>query len=242
MRQRGGMVSRRSVRRLVLTAVGSLAMAATVPGTFVPAGATLATAKVPPAIVAAGRDRLIAIGDLPGHWTPSAYGSGTQGESSGAAGGCGIAEPGVVQSHPFIEGPYFDQKGSSAEIQEEVDIFPNGRQATTDMRFSAKTAFQQCLVQSFNQKKATLAKDFGQGATVGTITSQSIPVSQFGQGAVDVRVTIPINLGGVTSDFTQDDVVIVQGKYEAVVDESDYPTPIPAALQSRIDQVVAGRL
>jgi hypothetical protein len=111
-----------------------------------------------------------------------------------------------------------------------------------DMKLGATTAVQQCLVQSFNQKKATLAKDFGQGATVGTITSQSVPVSKFGQGTVDVRVTIPILLDGVTSNFTQDNVVMVQGKYEAVVDESNFPAPIPAALQSRLDGVVAGRL
>jgi hypothetical protein len=240
-RQGRGAVSRRPGWMFVLTAAGSLTVTGILPLTSA-AGAAGATEKVPQSAIAAGRDRLMEVTQLPGHWTPSSFGSATQGESSGGNNGCGLPEPGVVQSHPFVESPFYDQKGSSVEVQEEIDVFPNARQASTDMKFGVGAAVTQCVVQAFNQKKSSIVKGFGDGATVGTITAQTVPVTQYGQGAVDMRVTIPLQLDGAVENLYQDGVVIVQGKYEAVIDETDFVTPIPTALQSTIDRAVAGRL
>ena len=92
-------------------------------------------------IFAAARARLINESQLAGHWTASSYGAGSSGGGSGSSGGgsgssggsgnsiavsqcSNVSEPGVDQNPYFVEGDYFDRKGTNAEIQEEIDVYP----------------------------------------------------------------------------------------------------------------------
>ena len=92
------------------------------------------------AVFAATRARLIKESELAGQWTASSYGAGSSGGGSGGSGSSinvsqchNVNEPGVDQNPYFVEGDYFDRKGTNAEIQEEIDVYPNTKQATKNV-------------------------------------------------------------------------------------------------------------
>jgi hypothetical protein len=191
-----------------------------------------------------GRNELVKLGALPGRWSTSPYGGdGTGGGSSGGPGACeGLSEPGVDQNPPTVEGPYFDEKKTDVEVQEEIDVYPAAHQAVQDLKFGETSAAQQCFVQEFNQQKAAIVKGIGDGAKVGAVTAQSISIKQYDQGAAEIRLTIPIKVGAGSLSLYYDNVVIVQGRSEAVLDESDLSAPVPSDLEAAIDQAVARKL
>jgi len=237
---------RHGARLVVLTVTGALAAGAALAATSAPAYASISGHGAKGSAVAMGRSEMIKISALPGRWTQSPYGSGGGGGGGGFSGGpasCnGLSEPGVDQNPPTVESPYFDQKGTNVEIQEEIDVYPTAEQAAKDLKFDEASAAQQCIIGAVNQEKASIAEGIGHGAKVGIITAQPAPVLQYDQGAVDLRLTIPIEVEGGSVDLYYDAVVIVHGRSEAVLDESNLSTPVPAALEATVDQAVARKL
>ena len=203
-------------------------------------------------IFAAARARLINESQLAGHWTASSYGAGSSGGGSGSSGGSGnsivvsqcsnVSEPGVDQNPYFVEGDYFDRKGTNAEIQEEIDVYPNSEQATEDVRFTSTSAFQSCYLSLFTQRKRSIVAGVGKGATVGTITMEPIPIAKYGQQSAEIRLVIPITYEGTTVDYDYDYVAIAVGKYEAELDESDFSTPVPANIADNFERAVVHSL
>jgi hypothetical protein len=203
-------------------------------------------------IFAAARARLIKESQLAGHWTASSYGTGGSGGGPGSSGGSGnsitvsqcnnVSEPGVDQNPYFVEGDYFDQKGTNAEIQEEIDVYPTSEQATKDVVFTSTSTFQSCYLSLFSQRKSSIVAGVGKGATVGTITMEPIPIAKYGQQSAEVRLVIPITYGGATVDYDYDYVAIAVGKYEAELDESDFSTPLPANIADNFERAVVHSL
>lgn len=196
---------------------------------------------------ALGRSELISVKSLPGTWTQSPYGSSGGGGGDGGAnspGGaaCNLKEPGVDQDPPTVESPYFDQANTSVEFQEEIDVYPSAAQARRDVAFSGTRAVQRCMVAAFNQERTSLAQSIGKGATVGTITTSQVPVRRYDQGTTDLRLIIPITYQGVRIDLYVDTVTMAQGRSEAVLDESDLGSPVPARLRSTFESAVAKKL
>ncbi|HLN17693.1 MAG TPA: hypothetical protein VK277_13195 [Acidimicrobiales bacterium] len=202
-------------------------------------------------VFAAARALLVKKSQLAGQWTASSYGAGSSGGGSGSSGGsgnsinvsqCNVSEPGVDQNPYFVEGDYFDRKGTNAEIQEEIDVYPNAKQATKDVMFTSSSAVQSCYLTVFSQHKSSLAAGVGKGATVGTIKIEPVPIAKYGQQSAEFRLVIPIVYEGVTVDLDYDYVAIAVGKYEAVLDESDSPTPLPAKVATNFEQAVVHNL
>ena len=197
------------------------------------------------AVLAAARARLIKESQLAGQWTASSYGAGSSGGGSAGSDSSinvsqckNVTEPGVDQDPYYVEGDYFDQKGTSAEIQEEIDVYPNSKQATKDVEFTAGSIFQSCYLTLFSQRKSSIAAGIGKGATVGTITLAPVPIAKYGQQSAEFRLVIPITYEGATFVLDYDYVVIAVGKYEAELDESDLSTPLPATIAANFEQAV----
>jgi hypothetical protein len=200
------------------------------------------------AVFAAARARLIKESQLAGHWTTSSYGSGSSGGGSNSSGGSSkpnnvsqcsnVSEPGVDQNPYFVEGNYFDQKGTNAEVQEELDVYPSSKQAIKDVQFANSSAFQSCFQSLFSQQKSSIASSVGKGATVGAITIESLPIAKFGQQSAEFRLVIPIVYQGVTVNLDYDYVAIAVGNYEAELDESDLATPLPAKIATNFQTAV----
>jgi hypothetical protein len=199
-------------------------------------------------VFAAARAHLIKKSQLAGQWTASSYGAGSTGGGSASSGGSGnsvnvsqcpnTSEPGVDQNPYFVEGNYFDQKGTNAEIQEEIDVYPNAKQAAKDVEFTSTPAFQSCYLTLFSQQKSSIAAGVGKGATIGTITIAPVPIAKFGQQSAEYRLVVPITYEGTTADLQEGFVAIAVGKYEAVLDESDLATPLPAKIATNFQQAV----
>lgn len=201
------------------------------------------------AVFAAARARLIKESQLAGQWTASSYGAGSSGGGSGGSGSSinvsqchNVNEPGVDQNPYFVEGDYFDRKGTNAEIQEEIDVYPNTKQATKNVEFTASPAFQSCYLTLFSQRKNSIAAGVGKGATVGTVTIEPVPIARYGQRSAEFRLVIPIMYEGVTVVLDYDYVAIAVGKYEAQLDESDSSTPLPATIATNFEQAVVHSL
>jgi hypothetical protein len=200
------------------------------------------------AVLAAARAHLIEKSQLAGKWTASSYGSGSSGGGPGSSGGSGnsingsvcasVSEPGVDQSPYFVESDYYDQKGTSAELQEEIDVYPNATQATKDVEFTTTSAFQSCYLSDFSQSKNSIAAGIGKGATIGTITIAPVSIGKFGQKSAEFRLVIPINYQGATVDLDYDYVAIAEGKYEAELDESNLAAPLPTKIATNFQQAV----
>jgi hypothetical protein len=148
----------------------------------------------------------------------------------------------VDQNPPVVEGPYFDQKGANTEIQEEIDVFPTSQQAAEDLRVKETPAVLTCFVQYFNQDKSSLVSSLGHGATVGTITGSDVPIAKYAQGAGDIRLLIPMDINGGSVTYYYDDVIMVKGRFEAILDESNIPQPVAPTLAAIIDKAAAHRL
>jgi hypothetical protein len=215
-----------------------------------PAGAS--TKHSAAAVFAAARARLITKSQLAGKWTASSYGAGSSGGGSASSGGSGgsnnvsqcnsVSEPGVDQNPYFVEGQYFDQKGTNAEVQEEIDVYPNAKQATEDVEFTTSPAFQSCYLTLFSRDKNSIASGIGKGATVGTIAIEPESIAKYGQQSAGFRLVIPIIYEGSTVDYDYDYVAIAVGKYEAELDESDLATPLPADVAANFENAVVHSL
>src|SRR5271170_6376595 len=218
-------------RQIIVAVAGFLVMGTAIVGVSSAASAHSVRHKES-AIEALAQSKLIKSTALPGKWTQSAYGSG--GGSGGPSGNppavCNsLQEPGVDQNPPFVESPYFDQNGTSVEIQEEIDVYPTAQQAAKDLLFSETPKFQQCFVAGFNQQRGYEAKIIGHGVKVGLSASRVEPMARYGQAATDIRVTTPISGPGGTLTSYYDNVIIVQGRYEAIIEEADFQSPVPVA-------------
>jgi hypothetical protein len=221
-------------------------------GTFGAPGAGASAKQSAKAVFAAARARLIKESQLAGQWTSSSYGAGSSGGGSGSSGGPGdsinvsqcknVSEPGVDQNPYFVEGDYFDQKGTNAELQEEIDVYPTAKQASKDVEFTTSSAFQSCYLTLFSQQKSSIAAGVGKGATVGTIAIEPVPIAKYGQRSAEFRLVVPIVYQGATVDLDYDYVAMAVGKYEAELDESDLPTPLPATIAANFEQAVVHSL
>jgi hypothetical protein len=245
----------RSRGRGYLVALGvtaSTMLAIGLVGSACPAAGGAPTKENAKETFAAARARLITASQLAGKWKSSPYGAGSTGgggrSSSGSgdsvnASHCdGLSEAGVDQNPYFVEGDYFDQKGTNVELQEEIDVYPNATQATKDVEFTSTSAFRSCSLQLFSQQKRTIAAGVGKGATVGTITTESVPIADYGQRSAEIRLLIPIKYQGVEVDYYYDSVAIAVGKYEAELDESDFSTAVPPAIANNFEQAVVKRI
>jgi hypothetical protein len=245
------MASRAGGRVPVRAAIGALALVVAV-AIWVAgapradaAGGTGKTSKA--AAVAMGRQELIKVTALPGEWTLSPFvtsaGTGARGSGGAIPKACqALVKSNIDQSPPVVESPYFDQKGGTAEIQEEIDIYPSARQAARVLALNGTSALQQCFAQAFNADRTAIASSVGQGATVGTMTAQAAPIATYGQGAEDTRLVIPITYNGTSFNLYYDNVVIVKGRSQAVIEESNLSEPIATSLAAAVDQAVASKL
>jgi hypothetical protein len=227
-----------------LGALGAVVLALTLAG-----GTAGASSSATKKALAQGKSRLIAVSALPGHWTSSPYGSGSESGGGGGSGGglagaaaCNTPEPGVDQNPPTVESPYFDEKKTEIEVQEEIDVYPNAKQASTDLAFSRSAAALQCFSQYFNASKGSLAKEIGSGATVGTVTDQSVPVPSYDNGTSDIRILIPVSVEGGSLTLYFDFLTMVKGQYEAIIDESNLSGPLPSKLAVSVAKAVAHKL
>jgi hypothetical protein len=228
-------------------------LALAVTGALGAPGAGASTKQSAKAVFALARAHLVKKSQLAGQWTASSYGGGTSGGGgSGSSGGSGLSinvsqcnnvnEPGVDQNPYFVESDYFDQKGTNAEIQEEIDVYPNAKQATKDVVFTSSSAFQSCYITLFSQRKSSIAASVGKGATVGTITIQPVSIAKYGQQSAEFRLVIPIVYEGATVILDYDYVAIAEGQYEAELDESDIGSPLPAKIATNFEQAVVHSL
>jgi hypothetical protein len=239
-------------RLRLLFAVGPAVLALGLTGALGAPAAGASTKQSAKAVFAAARARLIKKSQLAGHWTASSYGTGSTGGGSGSSGGSGgsinnsqcknVTEPGVDQNPYFVEGDYFDQKGTNVELQEEIDVYPSAKQAIKDVEFTDSSAFQSCYLALFSQQKNSIAAGVGKGATVGTITIQPESIAAYGQQSAEFRLVIPINYEGSTVTLDYGYVAIAMGKYEADLDESDLSNPLPAKIATNFEQAVVHSL
>ncbi len=204
-----------------------------------------ATASAAPSPTAQARSDLVTVKVLPGHWTTSPYGNSGGGGGSSGPGlprQCRKLGSGFDANPPTVESPYFDKANSSTELQEEIDIYPNAGQAQKAARVTGSTAAAHCIAAVFNQMRGSLAQSIGKGATVGTIAASVEPAPHLGQAASTLRITIPITYQGVSLNLLTTLVNFSQGRFEAVLDESNLGGPVPAAIRNAFEGAASHKL
>jgi hypothetical protein len=198
-------------------------------------GAQFAWAGASPASDRAqAKKALLVLADLPKGWHQE---KGSGGSSSGnfpgasqLAGCIGVPASLIASNPPEADGPYFENKSGSLEVQDSVSVFPSATRARSELAAMANTKTPGCMATIMNGAfKAKIAKSAGKGTKLGTITVTRADPANFGSGTTGLVMALPISKQGVSLTATITAVYSIKGKFGQQIDFNSYGTPFPPA-------------
>jgi len=186
---------------------------------------------------------LIVKSDLPKGWTSSSSGnnSGSLPGEDQLAHCLGMPESVVTGNPPSVYSPEFSSKNQLLLVDDSVQIDPSAKYAKEDYESLAEANSPSCVASEFNgPAKASLAKGFGHGATVGTIVANRTPSSYFGPHVADVTLYFPVTFSGTTVNLEMTLTDYVKGRLEQIMAffgiESNFPSSLSKHLTTVGDQ------
>jgi hypothetical protein len=208
--------------------------------------APLATASTRKAAVAEGRKSLLVRSDFPKGWTTSSSSSSGNNLGNKQLAAClGVPVSEINFNAPTANSPEFDQNSTGLSVNDDVKIFPSVKVANEQFALFASPKSPVCIARAFNSPavKQQLAKGFGAGMTVGTITATSLKRPSVALKAVALGLNIPIKDNGKTIPVLMDVAIMVsKEKGSELLFVSASGLPFPASLEAHLETVVAQRL
>jgi hypothetical protein len=200
------------------------------------------------AAVAEAKQALIVHSDFPTGWTVSPSDNSNNDNTPGLAqlAAClGVPKSVVNYNPPQAYSPDFDQNKTGLSVSDDVEVFPS--QKILNQQFGLYTGAKSptCLAAAFNTPsvKAQLAKSFGAGITVGTITSSIGARPDVKDEAAAIGVTIPLVYKGTKESVSVEMVFVVHALRGAELTfTSASGLPFPAALATHLELVTDQRL
>jgi hypothetical protein len=201
------------------------------------------------AAVAEAKKALIVHSDFPTGWTVSPSDNSNNNDNTPGlaqlAACLGVPKSVVNYNPPQAYSPDFDQNKTGLSVYDDVEVFPSV--TILNQQFGLYTGAKSpgCLAAAFNTPsvKAELAKSFGAGVTVGTITSSTGPRPAVKDEAAAIGVTIPILYNGTKETISVVMVFIVHALRGAELTfTSASGLPFPAALATHLELVTNQRL
>jgi hypothetical protein len=229
--------------KLSRTLLGAVAVVAMTSVSSLPAGALSRAAAV-----AEAKQALIVRSDFPTGWTVSPSDNSNNDNTPGVAqlAAClGVPKSVVNYNPPQAYSPDFNQNSTGLSVYDDVEVFPNVKILNQQFGLYTGAKSPGCLAAAFNTPsvKAQLAKSFGAGVKVGTVTSSVGARPDVKDEAAAIGVTIPYVYKGSKGSISVDMVFIVHALRGAELTfTSASGLPFPAALATHLELVTDQRL
>jgi hypothetical protein len=223
--------------------MGTVALVAMTCATFLtPAGALSHKAAI-----AEAKQVLIVQSDFPQGWTasPSDNSNNTPLGLAQLAACLGVPKSVVNYNPPQAYSPDFNQNKTGLSASDDVEVFPNTKILNQQFGLYTGAKSPACIAAAFNTPsvKAQLAKSFGAGVTVGTITASREARPDVKDQAAAEGIFVPIVYNGSKESISVDMVFIVSKLRGAELTfTSASGLPFPAALATHLELVTDQRL
>lgn len=216
-------------RTLVGAAAGAMLVlgGATATAASTPAGAAAGR----PAAVARAEHDLLRRSDFPAGWTASPMGTTGAGQTVGVdqiAACVGVPGRSFPADPPRATDPEFDQTTEDLSVDEEVTVFPTTTAAAAAFSVFADPRASTCA--------AAYLRRTGPHFTVRRLSFPAL-----GARSTGLALSLPVTADGRTVTTLVDDVFVLTGRTEVVLDLTALGSPFPAALARSLATTAAGR-
>jgi|SRR6202453_4240479 hypothetical protein len=198
------------------------------------------------AAVAEAKQVLIVRSDFPASWTVSPSDNSNNAPGVAQLAAClGVPKSVVNYNPPQAYSPNFNQNKTGLSVNDDVEVFPNIKILNQQFGLYTGAKSPDCLAVAFNTPsvKAQLAKSFGAGVTVGTITASKDARPDVKDEAAAIGVNVPFVYKGSNESITIVMAFIVHGLRGAELTfTSASGLPFPAALATHLELVTDQRL
>jgi hypothetical protein len=226
--------------------VGGVSLGVMAVGLVLSAGVTPAGAGTSSS-VAQAKKHLLVLADLPKGWTvekgSADSGGGSLPGGSQLAACIGVPASVIDDNSPEADGPYYQNKDQSLEVQDSISVFPSTAYAKAQLSAMGNAKTPGCVAAYLNGAGKSLfePKDSEDG-TVGTITVTPLNTRAFGPGVVGIVMNVPITDQGVSLTTQIISVNAIKGRLGQSITYNSYGLPFPSSLSKHLDSVALGRL
>lgn len=228
-----------TVRTLVAVVLGTGLVTAAVAG---PAGS--AESSSTKAAVAQAKTELIVLKDLPKGWTssPSSNGNSSIPGASQLATCLGVPTSVVNDNPPSANSPEFDSADHSMTVTDSIAVSPSTASAKADYNSLANAKAPGCLTTVLNGvTKASLASEFGSGASIGTIEVTRSPRSEFAGHGANFTAFLPVTVQEQTLNVQLTIIDYLKGYENETVTFTSVQSPFPTSLAKHLTTVAVSR-
>jgi hypothetical protein len=201
-----------------------------------------------PSNVAQAKNHLLVLSDMPRGWTAEKGSGGSSGSGAFPGGSqlaacIGVPASIVNDDSPTANGPYYQNKAQSLEVQDSVSVFPSTTHGRTELAAMANPKTPGCVASFMNGPgKSSLETHSGKGETIGAITVTPLDPKVYGAGVAGFVVNLPVTYQGVTVPTRIISVNAVKGRLGQSITYNSYGNPFPTSLAKHLDSIALGRL
>jgi hypothetical protein len=194
--------------------------------------------------VANAKKALIVLKDLPKGWTstPATGGNSSIPGASQLATCLGVPASVINDDPPSANSPEFDSANHLMTVNDSIAVSPSVKSAKADYNSLANAKTPGCLTTVLNgASKASLASEFGTGATIGTIDVTRAPNAEFAGHGADFTAFLPVTVQGQTLNVQLTIIDYLKGTENETVTFTAIETPFSTALAKHLTTVAVKR-
>jgi hypothetical protein len=198
--------------------------------------------------VAQAKKLLLVLSDLPQGWSKqkgsSGNGSGNFPGAKKLAACIGVPAKLIESNPPQANGPTYQNKGDSLEVQDGVSVFSSAKEAKAEFNAVANAKAPGCTATAMNTPvfRKSVLSGAGKGSQIGTITATAINPANFYPGSAGFVLVIPLKVQGVSLNISFAVVYYVKGALGQQIQFTSYGATFPSSLTSTLSAVAAHRL
>ena len=196
------------------------------------------------AAVAHAKTELIVLKDLPKGWksTTTSNDNSTIPGASQLAACLGVPTSVINDNPPSANSPEFDSADQSMTVTDSIAVSPSTASAKADFDSLANAKTPGCLTTVLNGvTKATLASEFGSGATIGTIDVTRSPGSEFAGHGANFTAFLPVTVQEETLNVQLTIIDYLKGTDNETVTLTSVQSPFPTSLAKHLTTVAVSR-
>ena len=210
--------------------------------TAIPAGASKASK------VAQAKKLLLVLSDLPRGWSQqkgsSDSGSNAFPGAKALAACIGVPASLIESNPPQANGPTYQNKGDSLEMQDGVSVFSSAKVAKAELAAVGNAKAPACTATAMNSPlfRQAILSGAGKGSKIGTITASAIDPATFLPGSAGFNLDIPLTVQGITVNIHFGVLYFVKGALGQQIQFTSYGITFPTALAHSLAVVAQHRL
>jgi hypothetical protein len=196
------------------------------------------------AAVANAKTKLIVLKDLPKSWTSNKSSSGNSTiPGAGQLAAClGVPTSVINDNPPSANSPEFDSANQLMSVTDSIAVSPSKQSAQADYNSLANAKTPGCLTTVLNGvTKASLASEFGSGASIGTIDVTRSPRTEFAGHSANFTAFLPVTVQEQTLNVQLTIVDYLKGAANETVTLTSIGSPFPTTLAKHLTTLAVNR-